>query len=215
MEDNYHGINTDEDEEPFGNDEDFPPQSEANDPLLLIDQEKYPIINLLSNSDESNIMKYYEICQCQDVFYNKFIHGVNFLCIHKILKSIYSSEEFNEFKNANSIDIENCDKNELQIEESSLIEIKKKKASKPKLKVKVNNDNLAYWLRNCTNSIQVILKTRYYETVNEIFFIYEKIGDRTILICNDNFEKYLSDIYSTSAEMIENKISWISNFRIF
>ena len=235
---------------------------------------KKNIINILSTSDKSKIKKYYEICQCQDEFYNKSIHGVDFTCTHKILKSIYSSEELNEFKNANSIDIEkfiihflqlkinfshkhedkeiakkckeiieyydlkekkklelkstsvfinllfsifsyqlpdplefneNCDKNELHIEESSPIEIKKKKTSKPILKVKVKNDDLTFWLRNCSNNIQMTLKTRYYETVNEIFFIYEKIGDRAFSICNDNFEKYLSEIYSTSAEIIESK----------
>ena len=36
------------------------------------------------------------------------------------------------------------------------------------------------------NHIELLCKTRYYETVNELIFIYEDIGDRVYSICNDN-----------------------------
>lgn len=59
---------------------------------------KKKILNILTNSEESKMKKYFEDCQCQDDFYNRSIYGVEFPCFHKILKSIYLSEEFAEFK---------------------------------------------------------------------------------------------------------------------
>lgn len=100
---------------------------------------------------------------------------------------------------------EKYDQNEFQLEECAPIEIKKTNTSKTKIKAKVKNDDLTFWLRNCKNHIQVLLKTRYYETVNEITFIYDNIGDRVFSICNDNFELFLSEIYTNSVKMIESK----------
>lgn len=107
----------------------------------------------------------------------------------KYLFSVFSYElpsplEFNEI----------CDVNIFHIEETEPIEIKKSGKTKYTPKAKVNNNDLCFWTRNCKNHIELLCKTRYYETVNELMFIYEDIGDRAYSICNDNSDRYISEI---------------------
>ena len=113
----------------------------------------------------------------------------------KYLFSVFSYElpsplEFNEI----------CDVNIFHIEETEPIEIKKSGKTKYTPKAKVNNNDLCFWTRNCKNHIELLCKTRYYETVNELMFIYEDIGDRAYSICNDNSDIDISEKFVSIAK---------------
>ena len=230
------------------------------------------IIQFLSNCTESDLEKCNNECKCEEEFYNSAIYGVNFPCHHKLIALVYSSEEFKDFKNSNSVNVDKfiidflqkpinyskdfsnediqkkCDEliddyksfkqidlekkstfsfvqhllltlsyklpkmlefdenyleNSFHDEQASQIEIKVNQKNRNKKHFnKVICDDLHFWIRNCTNEIQRILKTKYYQTVNEILFMYKDIKERAYSICNDNYEKYLTEIYFQSEEII-------------
>lgn len=64
----------------------------------------------------------------------------------------------------------------------------KKKITK---KTKVKKEDNDFWTRNCKNNIQILCKSKYIETVNEIIFMYNDIGPYVYSICNDNYDKYI------------------------
>lgn len=127
----------------------------------------------------------------------------------------YKLPDFLEFK-------EEYDRNEFHIEEAKPIEISNANIVKVNLsKIKVKKDDLTFWTRNCTNDIEILCKTKYYETVNELLFIYKQIGPRAYSICNDNYEKYLGEIYlhsqkitQNSEEQMPNILAKIAEFKI-
>lgn len=71
------------------------------------------------------------------------------------------------------------------------------------IKEKVSTDDLTFWTRNCSNAIEILCKTKYYVTVNELFFIFKKISAREYSICNNNYEKYLGEIYLHSHQFMQ------------
>lgn len=117
---------------------------------------------------------------------------------------------------------EDYSENSIQIDKVKPIEIKKADRSGPKKNGKVNNNDLQFWTRNCKNDIQKLCKKKYYETINEIIFIYKDIGNRVYSICNDNYDIFMSEIYLESEKNLEsskemkmpNILSQIANFKI-
>lgn len=68
---------------------------------------KRKIIDYLTNSKESDIQNHItKDCKCENEEYNKSLYGVSFPCYHKLIKSIYLSREYCEFKKINHINIE-------------------------------------------------------------------------------------------------------------
>ena len=249
------------------------------------------IIKLLNTSEE-NIKNSIENCKCDDHIFNEALFGIQFPCMHQILKRIYSSQQCIDFQKINSNikvekfiiyflekitcynkmynddDIESkCEiliqnyssehsinlekmttfsfirylltlftynlpnflefnedysENSIQIDEVQPIVISKADKSRPKKIEKVNNSDLQFWTRNCKNDIQKLCKTKYYETVNEILFIYKDIGQRVYSLCNDNYDIFMSEIYLQSENIIEsenktqmpNILNQIANFKI-
>ena len=98
-------------------------------------------------------------------------------------------------------------------EEVNPIEIKSNdsKNEKKSKKRKVKNDDLTFWTRNCKNEIQLLCKTKYYETINEILFIYSSLKERAFSICNDIYEIYLGEIYMQSEKSDENESEKMPN----
>lgn len=136
--------------------------------------------------------------------------------VKKVIFSLsYKLPDFLEFK-------EEYYQNEFHIEEAKPIDISNANIVKNNLsKIKVKKDELTFWTRNCTNDIEILCKTKYYETVNELLFIYKQIGARAYSICNDNYEKYLGEIYlhshqitQNSEEQMPNILAKIAEFKI-
>lgn len=48
-------------------------------------------------------------------------------------------------------------------------------------------------------------KSKKFETVKEIIFIYKDIGERAYSICNDNYDLYISEIYLQSEMLFKMK----------
>ena len=115
---------------------------------------------------------------------------------------------------------EDYTKNQFHCEETAPIVIKNNSTKFTKRKEKVKIDDLSFWTRNCVNDIQLLCKSKYYETVKEIIFIYKDIGERAYSICNDNYDLYISEIYLQSEMLFQNEnempniLSKIGEFKI-
>lgn len=177
-----------------------------------------PIIYSIEYTDGEIQKKVDEILQ----FYSKLEQILEPTSTFDLIKNVvtflsYKIPDLLEFK-------EEYDQNEFHIEETKPIDIPNTRflnGISSIIKEKVSTDDLTFWTRNCSNAIEILCKTKYYETVNELFFIYKKIGARAYSICNDNYEKYLGEIYLHSHQFMQktdeqmpNILAKIAEFKV-